>query len=317
MGATTGTVVVGYDGSTCGDFAVDWATREASGRGLPLTVLAAANATGYYPGHVGSTAWLPDTVMEHAAELAGKGAERARRTDPDLDVRVEVDPGGPSRALVHASRTAAMLVVGSRGHGELVGDLLGSVATPVAAHAECPVTVVRGDRSRAIDGTHPVVVGVDGSAGGDVALDEAADHARAHGAELHLVSSFHMPEMQTWQAEYWAAMRPGHTPADAARGAAQELLDAARERVLERAPELVVVTHAVEGKPATVLHDAAWDAGLLVVGSRGHGGFSSLLLGSVSRKAVHHSPCPVLVVHSPTATGQAPKQRRRWARQTT
>lgn len=311
MDATRSPVVAGYDGSTCSDLALDWATREARARSLPLTVLVAANATGYYPGDVGSTAWLPDSVMERARGLADRGADRARSTAPDLEVRAEVDIHGAAKALVEASGSAAMVVVGSRGHGEILGDLLGSVATPVAAHARCPVAVVRGDRSRAIDGEHPVVVGVDGSPGARAAVLAAAEHAAAHGAELHLVTAFHMPELQTWEVEYWASHHPGETPADAARLQAEQRLDDAEQDARQHAAGLQVRRHAVEGKTHTVLHDAAWDAGLLVVGSRGHGGFTSLLLGSTSRRVVHHSPCPVLVVHQPAGTGEAPRQRRR------
>jgi nucleotide-binding universal stress UspA family protein len=140
-------------------------------------------------------------------------------------------------------------------------------------------------------GRMPIVVGVDGSDGSRRALRWAADEAAARGDDLTLVYVWDRPQA-------YAPLGLGAYPIDAEpiQEAAQSVLDGFVEEARELAPDVPVKGLLVEGPPAGALLDAARSADLLVVGSRGLGGFRSLLLGSVSHQVVQHAPCPVVIV---------------------
>jgi nucleotide-binding universal stress UspA family protein len=142
-----------------------------------------------------------------------------------------------------------------------------------------------------------IVVGVDGSDGARVALEWAVNEARLRGAPLVAVHTWQVPPL---------GMVAG--PFDAPSTLDPELMErveAGAKQLLERELDAVdtsgiEVEKLVEPRnPADALLDAARDAGLLVVGTRGHGGFKGLLLGSVSQQASHHAPCPVVIVPPP------------------
>jgi nucleotide-binding universal stress UspA family protein len=141
-----------------------------------------------------------------------------------------------------------------------------------------------------------VVVGVDHSPGARVALAFAADEARLRGAKLRAVHA--------WQYSYIGSTDlEGAIPTTAAdlhklQAAAEESLEGSIAEALPRS-DLEIEQRVVEGAPAAVLVEASRDADLLVVGSRGHGGFAQLLLGSVSQQCAHHAECPVVIVRSP------------------
>ena len=136
-----------------------------------------------------------------------------------------------------------------------------------------------------------IVVGVDGSPASADALAWAVRMARLAGGQVEALSAWEYPSM------YGGGFGSGYnfpTEADWA-GGRQKALDATIAEVLGDEHD-VVTTRVVEGHPARVLRDAATGADLLVVGSSGHGGFSGLLLGSVSLHLVAHAPCPVVIV---------------------
>lgn len=140
-----------------------------------------------------------------------------------------------------------------------------------------------------------VVVGVDGSAASAEALEWALDEAEAHAVPLAVVTAvIPVPTLATWPVD---ALYGSVTDADldAARKAAADMVAELEQRRGRTARVEVEVT-AVPGQPAHVLCRAGRDARVLVVGSRGAGGFSRLMLGSVSTAVVHHAPCPVVVI---------------------
>jgi nucleotide-binding universal stress UspA family protein len=138
-----------------------------------------------------------------------------------------------------------------------------------------------------------IVVGVDGSDASKDALRWAGHQAELTGATLRAITTWNVPMIN-----YGAAM-PGSIEADVSRDC-KEALDQAIREVLGPAPSAKVVADVVEGHPAEVLVGAAHDAELLVVGSRGHGAFKGMFLGSVSTHCVSHAACPVVVVrHQP------------------
>lgn len=136
-----------------------------------------------------------------------------------------------------------------------------------------------------------IVVGVDGSEGAKEALRFAVEEARLRGASLRLVTAWHVPA-----ALYGAGVAPAITDPDPFEEGARAASDEALAEVGERAKEIEVEQVVREGQPAELLADEARSAALLVVGSRGLGGFRGLLLGSVSQQVAHHAPCPVVIV---------------------
>ncbi|MER6098484.1 universal stress protein [Streptomyces sp. NPDC001728] len=138
------------------------------------------------------------------------------------------------------------------------------------------------------DGTPRVVVGVDGSPASREALRWAVRHARLTGATVDAVGVYDVPGATGWSAP----------PVDAAfdEEQARQALTEELEGVLAEIGDVPLVENLVRGTPAKILIEAARGAELLVVGSRGRGGFASLLLGSVSQQCAVHAPCPVVIV---------------------
>lgn len=283
------TIVVGYDGSDRADQALRWAAEEAGRLRAPLHILHVARSV--VDAYVVADPHLDLTSQLGNQVLAG-GVERAYAADPDLVVTTQLEVQESVAAmLVEASTHAALVVVGSRGRGGFAGLLLGSVSVAVAAHAHCPVVVVR-QAAREPSGTsRPVVVGVDGSPTSVRAIDLAFDQASRLGVPLVAIHAWELPPM--------AGPVPGWTPdeVEELQVAEKALLSESLAGHAERYPEVEVQPMVRRGGSAQVVLAAAQDAGLLVVGSRGRGGFRGLLLGSVSQAVLHHSTCPVVVVH--------------------
>ncbi|BCJ49113.1 universal stress protein [Actinoplanes sp. NBRC 14428] len=133
-----------------------------------------------------------------------------------------------------------------------------------------------------------IVVGVDGSPASHEALRWALGQARLTGTGIHAVTAWEFPPVWGWGVPA--------VPYQNFDVAAQEILEKAVAEALGPEPGVPVRTSVVSGHPAQVLLDAAREADLLVVGSRGHGAFAGTLLGSVSQRCAAHSHCPVVVV---------------------
>lgn len=136
-----------------------------------------------------------------------------------------------------------------------------------------------------------IVVGVDGSSGSRIALRWAHAEAELRGARLEVVAAWQYPVTTSLPA--FGAMP---APEDLSVQSRDSLVALLAEEGITASGPVAVSTLVAEGSASQVLIDAAKDAALLVVGSRGHGGFSGLLIGSVSQQCVTHAPCPVVVV---------------------
>jgi nucleotide-binding universal stress UspA family protein len=159
-----------------------------------------------------------------------------------------------------------------------------------------------------------IVVGVDGSPGSDAALRWAMDEARLRGSKLRVVHVYELPQMALSEAGVGAAGIPApavvtRDDAERARSEAEEQARGVVESALQRAageaadqPEIEIA--ALGGPAAQTLIEAGRDAELLVLGSRGRGGFLGLLLGSVTQQCAHHPPCPVVIL-PPAAEGES------------
>ncbi|HEY8480688.1 MAG TPA: universal stress protein [Spirillospora sp.] len=287
-------VVAGYDGSPEGIRVLDWAAAEAEVRGIPLAVVHV------WQPYIGSPVAMPMLDLGAVAQqtLDG-GVAHVRKKHPDVRVRGVLECGQAAARLVEAGGSAGLVVLGPRGAGGFAGLVLGSVSTQVVTHAPCPVVIARSAPDRAAEappGTEPgrVVAGVDGSPASLAALDMAFTEAALHGLSVHVVIA-------------WEPAPPRDLPPladeDVMRDAAEMQLDRMMGPLRDRHPGVAARVDVRSGPPRRVLLDASDDARLLVVGSRGLGGFRGLLLGSVSHAVVQHAPCPVAVVPAPDQDG--------------
>ncbi|WP_047869260.1 universal stress protein [Nocardiopsis sp. RV163] len=308
-GGTEG-IVVGVDGSPGSRAALDWAARAAADRGLELLVLHALGMP-VVSAPLGFTGRVPPTpeLADRAERLLREAVDHVARIRPGLGLRTEVSRLDPTRALLAASRSAEMAVVGSRGLGGAASVFLGSVSIRVSAHAACSVAVVPGP-DEAVGGGEPlvrgergrVVVGLDGSAGGQAALRFALDEAARTGAELVAVHAWEIPTpvdvtaldpaSHTEVREYLVSRADEHVRA---------LVDEARTG---RTGDVRVRVDVVQDQAAHALLVKGGKADLIVVGSRGRGGFAGLLLGSVSQTVLHHARVPVVVARSRSGMGE-------------
>ncbi|MGC4893458.1 universal stress protein [Micromonospora sp. DT31] len=285
-------VVAGVDGSPSSLAAADLAAATAVARSRPLVLVHGyLHPMGYgvplNPYDLG----VPAPTAESEKMLESVAADLADRY-PGLRVQVRQVAGGPGATMVEESRRAELVVVGSRGVGGFAGLLVGSVSGQLAQHGHCPVLVVR-PPEQPIPMGGPVLVGVDGSGSAGYAVELAADEAARRDAEL-VLTHVRSPERGAVAPEVAAEA----STAEQAESAG--LLAAAAERVRAAHPGLRVTERAVvAASPEAALLQASGTASLVVVGSRGRGGFVGLLLGSVSQAVVQHAHCPVLVAHRP------------------
>lgn len=274
-------IVVGYDVSPDSELAVRWAAAHARAADVPLRVAIAR----------GDLHTLSSWADEWTQGLADEWAERARKLLVELgaaDAEVVVLDGLPADALIRESADADCVVVGGRGRSVPVGMLLGSVSQHVSRHAQAPVVAVREQQDPA---ARTVVVGIDGSPASHDALEFALHYAGLH--ELSVRAVF-VPEHLHLYGE---GVLPEVVPQLAAELVAHE------ERVMREAADVIArhpgvgaeLHQTAPGSPGRELVQASHDAALVVVGSRGRGGFAGLLLGSVSAHVLHKAHCPVAV----------------------
>jgi nucleotide-binding universal stress UspA family protein len=285
-------VVAGVDGSECGLQAVRWAAAEALRRQLPLRLVAAhAWPSGGLVGDPGLgvdyRAVLRDVVLGHLATAAAD----ARQVAPELDIEQVEVTGYPVPVLLGESAHAEIVVLGDRGLGGFTGLLIGFVAVEVTAHASCPVIVVRGSEpDRSGPRPEPVVVGVDGSP-----TSEAATAFAFEAASLRRVP---LLAVHVWRDVLVDATMAPLLDWDVIDSDEREVLAERLAGWTEKYPDVPVRRLVARDRPARALVEESGRAQLVVVGSRGRGGFHGLLLGSVSQALLHHAHCPVAVVRS-------------------
>jgi nucleotide-binding universal stress UspA family protein len=251
-------VVVGVDASASARDAADWAADLAAAWNAPLhlvqVVLGWPDEAPLPPRPSG---WLRELV--DAAERTGVPA-----------VEAEVVPGGIVDTLLERATGARMLVVGSYGEAAWTGMLAGSLAVTLIDRAPCPVAVIRGSEPQVPPPrSGPIVVGVDGSKAGGVALDLAAELAASLGARLVVVRA----------------------TADSIAEPAEAQLAAVRFRY----PALPVHERVVDGMAVSALGKAAPEARMLVIGRHGAGSGLEVTLGATGHELVESAPCPVLI----------------------
>jgi nucleotide-binding universal stress UspA family protein len=291
-------IVVGVDGSTASTAAVRWAARRASKRNTGLTIVHASPPMVPMSSLVdwrGPTA--PDVISaqeEQIRRLIDDAAKTANDTVGGLHIQVKAFVAEPVSALLELSNDAQILVVGRRGRSALAGVLLGSVSMAMIHRAGCPVAVINDESpAEAASMDAPVLVGIDGSPASELATAIAFDEASWRGVELvALHAAYDGDPFGIHQLE-WAAVEPKAHEALAERLAGWQ----------ERYPDVRVRRVVVFDQPAHHLVEQAKTAQLVVVGTRGHGEFTGLLLGSVSAAVVQATRTPVIVARR----GNAPQ----------
>ncbi|GGW82548.1 universal stress protein [Streptomyces caelestis] len=286
-------ITAGFDGSQESLAALGWAAREAVRRDRPLRVV---HAWRFQPqealeaGIAGDADSQGELVHGAVAEAVGTLTER----HPGLEVTTDVVEGTAVGTLIAAAADAELLVLGSRGHGPIVGFLLGSVGQQVIAEATRPVVLVRaGDQPSVEAAGREVVVGQQGDPEDSAdALRFAFETAAARGASVRVVRAWTLPPV--------FAYSPGSLKLlDEAGGLEpyeKKALAAAVRPWRERFPDVPVEEHVEMGSAGQVLLSVAGTAQLMVVGRRAHRTAVGARIGSVAHGMLHHADCPVAVV---------------------
>jgi nucleotide-binding universal stress UspA family protein len=276
---TDARLVVGYDGSTDSLAALEWAAKVASLRGEAIVATTIVDPRQTPRG----VAW-PDSYWEEIDDKARAVFARW----PDVKATIERHVGHLVPRLLECAEGSSMLVVGSHGHTTLHEMLLGSVSQSAARHAGPPVVVVRPP-------LHPesgrIVVGSDGSESSTRAVELACGMAELTGDKVVVLRAWE--PMSVMPDRYGFAPPPSADTMEAAEGALGRVVDDLRAAH----PEIAIEGEIFAGAPERALADAADNASLVVVGSRGHHAVGEVLMGSVGRALLHHAHCPVAIVH--------------------
>jgi len=285
-------ILVGIDGSPGSESALRWAYATARLENRPVTALLGWTADGI-PRPVYQAAANADYLgLAKAADLTlERVIAQVPMPDPPVELSRLVVAEDPVRALAAEAKNAAMTVIGTRGPGVAHRITAGSVAQRLLHARTSPVIVVHGTGTvSATRDQRPIVVGVDGSAPSSAAVRWAFTQAAERAAPLHLVHAYsvYVTPLGPPLVDYYASLRQN----------AERLLADVLAADIGNATDVEIHRIAVDEFPSHGLLDAARDAQLLVVGSRGRGGFAELVLGSTAHQCMMHAPCSVAVLRS-------------------
>lgn len=275
-------IVVGINGSAGSEAALAWALDRAARQKLPVVCV-----------HAVDDRWMsPDfqyheLIRESGLELLEKAKTAAKSKAPDIDVDVQLRHGSPGSALREASQEATMVVVGVHDKHWMDGGPLTDRALQIVTASDGPVAVVPREPAA---GARGVVVGVDGSEESLQAVAFAAAEADRGGDELTVVMAFRSP------ARWVERQLPESGLAESIVEEDRIVLAESVAGLGDKYPDLVIHQRLeTDTEPAKALVDLAREARLLVVGSRGRGGFSRLVLGSTAHAVLLNVPCPTVV----------------------
>lgn len=288
----TGRILVAVDGSPASKVATDWAARDAAMRHVPLKLVVVINPptimgfpelpvpAAYFDWQAGEGRKVLDAALAVVKEATG---------DTPIEVTSEAVTGPIVPTLVELSKDEQLIVVGCRGRGALARGLLGSVSSGLVHHAHCPVAVIHDEDPLMPNPSQaPVVVGIDGSPASELATSIAFEEASFRGVELIAVHAWNDSDVFEVPGVDWSALQT----------AGEETLSERLAGWQERYPDVTVHRVVVADKPARQLVAQSESAQLVVVGNRGRGGFTEMLLGSVSAAVVNAARMPVIVARS-------------------
>jgi nucleotide-binding universal stress UspA family protein len=282
-------ILVGIDGSPASNAAVCWAARDAVMRRIPLTLVHVVNP--------GASTWSQIPPLDEFSvwqesegrRILADALKIARDTandNPRIPIESELKFSATVPTLVDLSKEAELLVVGTDGRGTLARGLLGSVSAGLVRHAHCPVAVIRDEDQRMPHPVQaPVLVGIDGSPASELATGIAFDEASRRRVDLIALHAWSDTEVFELPGLDWSAVK------DEEERILAEVLAGWQERY----PDVTVTRLLVCDRPARALVETSESAQLVVLGSRGRGGFTGMLLGSVSNAVVQSVRMPVIV----------------------
>jgi len=280
-------IVVGIDESPAAKVAVQWAARDAELRKIPVTLVHAISPeVATWPNvrlPAGLARWQRDRGRRLVDE-AFKLVEEASQHGGPAEVHSEVLASAAVPTLVELSKEAELVVTGCRGSARWPGQLLGSVSSGLVRYAHCPVAIVH-DEDPSHPNEAPVLVGIDGSSASELATAIAFDEASRRNVGLVALHAWSDADVSEW---------PG-IDSPAAQSMAEEVLAERLAGWQEQYPDVPVSRAVVCDKPARQLVQRSADAQLVVVGSRGRGGFAEMLLGSVGEAVAQMAQVPVIV----------------------
>lgn len=289
-------IVVGIDDSPAARVAVQWATHDAELRNIPLTLVHAISPE--------VSTWLktppPAGVMrwqqDHGRRLIDEGlklVEEVSQRGGPAGVHTEILASGAVPTLINLSKDAEMVVAGSLGSGRWPGRLLGSVSSALLRHAHCPVAIVHEEDPSApppaVPG--PVLVGIDGSPASESATAIAFDEASRRQVGLVALHAWSDLDVSEWPGIDWPATQ----------SMAEEVLAERLAGWQEQYPDVRVTRTVVQAQPARQLVQQSEQAQLVVVGSRGRGGYAGMLVGSVGEAVAQMARVPVIVARESSA----------------
>ncbi|NYF97536.1 universal stress protein [Janibacter cremeus] len=287
-----GAVVAAIDGSHRDPAVLDWAAAEAVSVGAPLHLVHAVDLgtplSAY--GELLTSPDIVDKVEQESVRVATDAKARVAGTHPDLPVTTALPTGAPAGGLLNASDGARLLVVGSARKTKAERIVLGTTSLSVVAHSPCPVVLVPEDSE--ITGDGRVVVGIDGSQHSRLAFQHALEAAALRGKSVTTVTS--------WNVEVVGGVvvtEPGSPEWESVDTRYREMAEATVAQMRAAHPDIEVTVEVHHGRAADTLVEVAQGADLLVVGSRGRGGFRGMLLGSVSQRVLGRATVPVAVLH--------------------
>lgn len=298
-------IVVGVDGSASSTAATLWAAAEAQRRGASLSLIHAYSTPAMVggPGFFSVDDNAPVAAKKLAEQLLDEAAAAVRKAHPGMDVTTRASRESPVSALQTASQRAVLTVVGSHGQHQLTETLLGSVAARVTGQAHSPVVVIRTDPAgQPTGGEGPIVVGLDGSPESDDALEFALNEAATRRTALIAVRTWDDTALDGFQGGY-----PVLIDRDEADAEEKILLIEQLDRWAEKFPEVPLHPMVLRGRPASALLEFCENPGsmglpsLLVVGSRGRGSITGMVLGSTSHALIARATFGVAVVRPDAA----------------
>lgn len=286
-------IVVGVDGSEPSERALIWAAETAARNNAALIIA-----------HGGESPSKAEQEREELSEFSRGLLREAVATAVDAtgvsEVSTVLSEDPPADVLLGMSETADMIVVGTHGKGWIVGALLGSVTSRVAAHAHCPVIVVpEGWRAPEAEDVRAVTVGVSPSPSGHDALEFAFAEAERRGVPLLAVRSWAEFDWTTPTRSFLSGSN------DSLRHEQQDLLTTLVEAAWKRHPTVEVAIELSTEPVYRALHAAAARADLLVLGCRHADDYRFSRLGPIASRLLHSSACPVAIVGHPADAEQA------------
>ena len=276
--------LIGVDGSEQSRTALAWGLARATERGAAVELL-----------HVADDSFLSESVaflseaQQASEQMLAAEIEHARSLGFTGEISGTAVVGHPIAEVEEASKRADLLVLGAHAGSRFAGSFFGTRAVKVAATAHCPVAVIPAE---APTPNATVVVGVDGSEASKKAIAFAAEEASTRGIPLTAVYAW-MPPLTPGLEYLWS-----EELVSSQRAAAEEAIAIGVAGLASRYPDLEIRREIVQSPPVAALVDAAKGAEMVVVGSRGRGGISRLLLGSVSHGVLQALPCPVVVTRA-------------------